>query len=56
MNELSDINKAQLEILTDNIGRILIKTMKEFEIPNYIKATFKLKDDTYKLKFEKQSK
>jgi len=57
MKKLNNIEQAQFEEISNNVGKILIATMTELKIPNFIEATYICNnEDEYKLKFEKLSK
>ena len=53
MKKLNNIEQAQFEEISKNVGKILIATMTELKIPNFIEATYICNNDEYKLKFEK---
>ena len=57
MKKLNNIEQAKFEEISRNVGKILITTMTELKIPNFIEATYICKNgNEYKLKFEKLSK
>ena len=54
MKKLNNIEQAQFEEVSKNVGKILIATMDALDIPNFIEATYICNNgNEYKLKFEK---
>jgi hypothetical protein len=56
MNKLNNIEQAQFEEVSKNVGKILIATMDALDIPNFIEATYSCNGNDYKLKFDKIDK
>jgi len=56
MKKLNNIEQAQFEEISKNVGKILIATMDALDIPNFIDATYSCNGNDYKLKFEKLKK
>jgi len=56
MKKLNNIEQAQFEEISKNVGKILIATMDALDIPTFIDATYSCNGNDYKLKFEKLKK
>ena len=54
--KLTEEQEKEFSVKVQGIGLILISTMLEFEIPNFITGTFIHEGQTYKLKFNKDTK
>ena len=53
MKKLNNIEQAQFDEISKNVGQTLIATMTVLEIPNFIEATYVSNGDKYTLRFEK---
>lgn len=54
MKELNNIDKAQFEHINQTVAKILIVTMTELDIPNYIESVSICDGHRYKLRFDKE--
>jgi len=54
MKKLNDIEEAQLSYINQELAKILIHTMKELNIPNFIESNYVSDGYRYKLRFERE--